>query len=296
MAVAFCAVLQAHVLFPLRQLEGAVPDSLQNTQFKIAGRVDSLSQQNLHEYTLPISLDEYQLVWNDEFNDTTLSMTKWQYQTANAGWVNHERQTYVAGWSPQGRKTVEVSDGTLRINAFQEDDKIYSARIYAGRNTGWKYGYFEARIKLPKGKGTWPAFWMMPVTGGRWPACGEIDIMEEVGVDAGDVVSTIHCQAYNHTKGTQKSQTLFVPTSESSFHVYGMEWTKDYLQMYVDGHPSLRFPNDGAANDDTWPYNKAFYLILNLAWGGDWGGYAGVDDSALPITMEVDYVRVYQKK
>lgn len=256
-------------------------------------KIDSIAYIN--EFAPGHSLDGYRLVWYDEFNGSTLSTTKWQYQTANAGWVNNELQTYVAGRSPQNKKVAEVSNGTLKINAFKENGKVYSARIYGRKSTGWKYGYFEARIKLPKGKGTWPAFWMMPVAGGSWPACGEIDIMEEVGADPGKIATTIHCGAYNHPKGTQKGVTLDVPTSEDEFHVYALEWTADYVRMYVDGRPALNFPNDGKGDNNTWPFNKAFYVILNLAWGGDWGGYAGVDESALPITMEVDYVRVYQK-
>lgn len=257
-------------------------------------QIDSIVYDN--DFAPGHSLDGYKLVWYDEFNGAVLSTSKWTYQEANAGWVNNELQTYVKGRTPKGAKTAELGNGTLKIRAIKEDGKVYSSRIYGRKTTGFKYGYFEARIKLPKGRGTWPAFWMMPVAGGSWPACGEIDIMEEVGVDAGKIVTTIHCGAYNHPQGTQKSVTLDVPTSESEFHIYAMEWTPDYIQMYVDGRPALNFPNDGKGNNNTWPYNKAFYPILNLAWGGDWGGYAGVDESALPATMEVDYVRVYQKQ
>ena len=190
----------------------------------------------------------------------------------------------------------ECKKGTLRIYTFREDDKVYSGRLYGNRNEGFKYGYIEARIRLPKGKGTWPAWWMMPVNGGRWPSCGEIDIMEEVGVDANDVSSSIHCAAYNHPAKTQKTHHLYCEGAEDSFHVYALEWTEDYIRTYVDGKVQLYFENDHLGNNDTWPFNKAFYPILNVAWGGDWGGYKGVDESALPLTMEVDYVRVWQKE
>lgn len=241
-------------------------------------------------------LEGYKLVWYDEFSGVTLNTSKWTYQSADAGWVNHELQTYVNGKSPGGRKVAEVSDGTLKINTFKEGDKVYSGRIYGRKTVGFKYGYVEARIKLPKGKGTWPAWWMMPVSGGSWPACGEIDIMEEVGVDANIVSSSIHCTAYNHPSKTQKTHEMLCSGAEDGFHVYALEWTEDYIRTYVDGREQLYFENDKQGNNDTWPFSKAFYPILNVAWGGDWGGYAGVDESALPLCMEVDYVRVWQKR
>ena len=242
-------------------------------------------------------LKGYKLVWNDEFKGNALDESKWTWQESRAGWVNHELQTYVKGRTPQGAQTAFVSDGTLKIRALAEGDKIYSARIYGNRQVGFEYGYIEARIKLPKGRGTWPAFWMMPVKHTKgWPADGEIDIMEEVGVDANRVSSSIHCRAYNHPQKTQKTHEMLCPTAESDFHVYALEWTADYIRTFVDGREQLYFENDQAGNRDTWPFNAPFYPILNLAWGGDWGGYKGVDAQALPVTMEVDYVRVWQKK
>jgi beta-glucanase (GH16 family) len=138
---------------------------------------------------------------------------------------------------------------------------------------------------------------MMPVDASDgWPTCGEIDIMEEVGYHPNYTSSSIHCNSYNHTKGTQKTAERLTPGAEGEFHVYALVWTENYIQTYVDGNPLLHFDNDGAGNKNTWPFNKEFYVILNLAWGGDWGGAQGVDESALPTTMEVDYVRVFQKK
>lgn len=241
-------------------------------------------------------LPDYKLVWHDEFSTRTISSARWTYQTAEAGWVNHELQTYVNARSPKGTKVAESSDGTLKIYTFKEGDKVYSARLYGRKSVGFKYGYIEARIKLPKGKGTWPAWWMMPVSSSAWPGCGEIDIMEEVGVDPNIVSSSIHCTAYNHPAKTQKTHSMTCVGAENGFHIYALEWTEDYIRTYVDGQEQLYFENDHQGNNDTWPFNKAFYPILNVAWGGDWGGYAGVDESALPLTMEIDYVRVWQKK
>lgn len=239
----------------------------------------------------------YQLDWSDEFNGTELNTTDWKFEIHEAGWVNHELQRYV-GKTYKGNKVVFVEDGHLTIRCQKVGDEVVSGRINARPQEGWRYGYFEARIKLPKGKGTWPAFWMMPVNvdwnTNPWPNCGEIDIMEEVGADANVVSSSIHCEAYNHTKGTQKTHAMNIGTAESEYHVYGLEWTADKMTFYVDGQVQLVF-NKESDNHSVWPFHYAFYPILNLAWGGDWGGYKGVDESAMPCDMLVDYVRVYKK-
>lgn len=268
-------------------------NTLRNILF-IAATALSLAVQGKKTDSCP--LPGYKLVWNDEFSSRKLDLNRWTFQEARAGWVNHELQTYVKGESPEGRKVAECKKGTLRIHTFREGDKVYSGRLYGNRSVGFKYGYIEARIKLPRGKGTWPAWWMMPVEGGRWPACGEIDIMEEVGADPDDVSSSIHCAAYNHPAKTQKTHHLYCKGAEDDFHVYALEWTEDYIRTYVDGTEQLYFENDKQGNSDTWPFDKAFYPILNVAWGGDWGGYKGIDESALPLTMEVDYVRIWQRE
>ncbi len=241
-------------------------------------------------------LEGYDLVWHDEFTARTVSSLRWTYEKAEAGWVNEELQNYVESRTPQGNYVTEVNDGILKIRALKEGNKVYSARIYGNKSKGFKYGYFEARLKLPQGRGTWPAFWMMPVSFSSWPADGEIDIMEEVGYNPNKVSSSIHCNAYNHQQNTQKTHEMTCQAAEQSFHVYALEWTEDYIRTYVDGKVQLYFENDKLGNKDTWPFDKAFYPILNLAWGGTWGGLNGVDESALPATLEVDYVRVWQKK
>ncbi len=249
----------------------------------------------------PITEPEgYTLVWNDEFDGSELNRADWTYEVQGPGWVNNELQTYVNA-AYGGNLVTEVSDGTLKINCFKaKDGKICSARIYAHVNSGWKYGIFEASIKLPKGKGTWPAYWMMPVGNDwnktPWPMCGEIDIMEEVGYNPEYTSSSIHCESYNHVKGTQKTAERLTKGAQDDFHIYRLEWTEDYIRTFVDGSMLLNFSNDGKGNISTWPFNRAFYPILNLAWGGDWGGAMGVDENCLPTTMEIDYVRVFQKK
>ena len=240
----------------------------------------------------------YQLVWRDEFNDPSLIMPdakEWWYETAEPGWVNNELQTYVAGRTGD-IITADVSDGTLKIRAIKDGNRVYSARVNTRKN--WTYGYFEARLKLPKGKGTWPAFWMMPSVWSGWPDGGEIDIMEHVGCVPTEVSSSIHCKAYYHAIGTQKTAARKVAGVMDEFHTYALEWTPEYIKTYVDGKQLFYYnPDDysGGRNANTWPFNKPFELKLNLAWGGDWGGMMGVDESCLPATYEIDYVRVFQK-
>ncbi len=249
------------------------------------------------QYTDVITAPEgYTLVWHDEFNSPNGSMVntqEWYYDDWAPGYVNNELQRYVPG-KLGDEYTAIIEDGILNIIARKYNNQVISARI----NTRelWTYGYFEARLKLPQGKGTWPAFWMMPANGGNWPHCGEIDIMEEVGVNPNYTSSSIHCTSYNHMINTQKTAERYTAGAEEEFHVYALEWTSEYIRTYVDGQPLLYFANDGKGDDNTWPFHVPFHPILNLAWGGDWGGWNGVNESALPATYQIDYVRVFQKK
>ncbi len=247
-----------------------------------------------HSERIHCPIPGYELVWHDEFEDSDLKRN-WTFEQWEPGRVNHELQKYVEGeykcYSP-----VQVNDGVLSITAYKLGDEVISARMNS--RASWRYGYIEARIKLPKGRGTWPAFWMMPIDmSQRWPYCGEIDIMEEVGAVADETSSSIHCGAYNHPSHTQKTVKRITVGAEQEFHTYGVEWTADGIKFYVDGihdDTTLSFVNDKKNDQDTWPFDKEFHIILNLAWGGDWGGFKGVDPGALPATMEVDYVRVFQ--
>ena len=250
----------------------------------------------------------YQLVWQDEFDGnygyapnengvprTELNPDYWTHEVKSAGWVNHELQNYVNHKTPEGKLVTELRNGKLRITALKENGKVYSGRVYAKVKEGWRYGYIEASIKLPKGKGTWPAFWMMPVNFRSWPADGEIDIMEEVGYHPDYVSSSLHANAHVHSDGTQVTHEMKCAGAEGEFHTYAILWTAKNITTYVDGKVQLSYDNRGLGRDD-WPYDDPFYVIFNLAWGGDWGGAQGVDESALPATMEVDYIRVFQKK
>ena len=238
----------------------------------------------------------YSLVWQDEFDKgSELNANDWTHEVKNSGWVNNELQNYVNHKTPEGRLVTQIKNGALHITALKENGKVYSGRVYAKVKSGWTYGYIEARIKLPKGKGTWPAFWMMPVNFKSWPADGEIDIMEEVGYHPDYVSSSLHANAHVHSNNTQITHEMKCSGAEGEFHTYAILWTAKNITTYVDGQVQLSYDNRGLGRDD-WPYDDPFYVILNLAWGGSWGGAQGVDESALPCTMEVDYVRVFQKK
>jgi len=242
----------------------------------------------------------YTLKWQDEFNDprqssgkTPLpSLTRWWYETGANGWGNNEIQNYIAG--ARGTDTCAViADGVLKIIAKKVGSEVLSIRMNS--IDSWTYGYFEARLKVPAGKGTWPAFWMMPKNFTSWPLDGELDIMEYVGYRPNVVQASVHTMAYNHTIGTQKTATKTIQNAETEFHIYAMEWTADKIDAYVDGVKYFTFVNDKTNNKNTWPFNAPFYLKLNLAWGGNWGGAQGIDATKLPAVYEIDYVRVFQK-
>lgn len=246
---------------------------------------------------VPQTVGERNLVWNDEFDYQGLpDSTKWSYDTrGNAyGWGNHELQFYTDHRS----ENASVSDGTLKITARKEkweDHDYTSARLVSKGKGDWLYGRFEISAKLPEGLGTWPAIWMLPSDSeyGGWPASGEIDIMEHVGYDQNKIHATVHTDAYNHRIGTQRGKQIVIPTASTEFHVYAIEWTPEKIDFYVDDQLYNTFENENKTFAE-WPFDKRHHMILNLAFGGDWGGSQGVNDSIMPVSMEVDYVRIYQ--
>lgn len=234
-----------------------------------------------------------ELVWSDEFNYEGLPDTaKWNYDVGGNGWGNNELQYYANARLKNSR----VENGNLIIEAHYEffSGKSYSSARLITKNKGdWKYGYIEMRAQLPSGRGTWPAFWMLPTDWeyGGWPDSGEIDIMEHVGYDTENVHGTVHTKSYNHLIGSQVGESLSIPDCETAFHVYGCEWTADYIKMYIDGVHYFTFNNQG--NWQAWPFDKRFHLLLNIAVGGSWGGVQGVDNEAFPTQYLIDYIRVY---
>ncbi len=237
------------------------------------------------------------LVWQDEFDrDGLVDSTKWSYDVGGHGWGNHELQYYTKGRLENCR----VEKGILTIEARKEamgTNSFSSARIVTKGKFDFTYGRVEVRAKLPEGRGTWPAIWMLAsqIAYGKnfWPDQGEIDIMEHVGFNPGVIHGTVHTKAFNHVKGTQKGNTISIRDFASGFHVYRMDWSPELIKIYVDGLQYFEFKNSGKFWEE-WPFDKPEHLILNMAVGGDWGGQKGVDESAFPAKLQVDWVRVYQ--
>ncbi len=256
-----------------------------------------LSKVKAKGFTYNTENMEYRLVWSDEFDyEGKPDETKWAYNTGAGGWGNNELQYYTDdgnAWVEDSRLFIE-----LRKEAKESSDYT-SARLVTKGKAEWTYGKIEICAKLPSGLGTWPALWMMPAedTYGSWPVSGEIDIMEHVGYDQGTVHGTIHTESYNHNKNTQKYNTISLPDCSEAFHVYAVEWLPDKLIFSVDGEEYFTYkPTDYVTNPTSseWPFDKDMYLILNLAFGGNWGGSKGIDEELESACMEVDYVRVYQ--
>ena len=264
----------------------------------------SETNTNNNEDSMKPTPDEWQLVWSDEFDSDVIDEEKWNKLLWRPGWVNNELQAYTAETN-----NIFIENGNLVLQALYQPGYTgtdyqgngYTTDYTSGRlNTAgkaeWSYGRFEIRAKLPEGVGSWPAIWMLgsSISSIGWPACGEIDIMEHVGFDEGNIHASIHTTAYNHILGTQKTAHINVPTATDSFHVYTLEWTANYMYFMVDDQPLHFVYNDSENDVDKWPFDQSAYLILNLAVGGDWGGAQGVDNSSFPMSMLVDYVRIYE--
>lgn len=257
----------------------------------------------------------YQLVWNDEFDYTGKpAKAKWNYEY---GFIrNNERQYYT-----DSLKNARVEDGYLLLEAHREEMANTAPKSSKGENlkenrarelseaeytsasittknlAEWTYGKIEVSAKLPKGRGMWPAIWMLGanIDQVNWPKCGEIDIMEHVGFEKDTIYGTVHTEAYNHTKGTEKGGSTHIDTPYSEFHVYAVEWTPDKIDFLLDGKVYQQFLNERKTPNE-WPFDQPFHLKLNVAVGGSWGGQKGIDDNIFPQQMSVDYVRVYQLK
>ena len=232
--------------------------------------------------------------WADEFDYTGApDAARWGYDIGGSGWGNNELQYYT-----DNVNNAKVENGKLVITAIKESfgGRNYTSARLVTRNKGdFLYGRIEASAKLPTGRGTWPAIWMLPTdwSYGDWPKSGEIDIMEHVGYDPTKVLFSIHTQAYNHSIGTQKSGGLTIPTALTAFHKYRLDWTPYAVRGYFDEQLVFTFVNEGKGYS-SWPFDKRFHLLFNLAIGGNWGGAQGVDDTIFPAVLEVDYVRVYR--
>ena len=228
--------------------------------------------------------DYTNLVWSDEFNtDGAPDPTKWSYDLGNGGWGNGEAEFYTNNPS-----NIIVQNGSLKITAkaqSQGGSNYTSARIKTYNNYEFTYGKVEVRAKLPSGGGTWPAIWMLGHNYSTWPACGEMDLMEEVGNTPNKVFASLHYPG--HSGGNSVTNSTTVANSQSDFNIYKILWTPNSIRFYVNNVLYHSFPNSSSI-----PFNSNCFLILNVAMGGNFGG--AIDPAFTQSTMEVDYVRVYQ--
>lgn len=236
---------------------------------------------------------EWKLVWNDEFEGDSLDRSRWVFDLGGSGWGNNELQFYT-----DRPENARVADGMLVIEARREDwlgRDFTSARLKTQSLHAWTYGRIEARMKLPTGQGIWSAFWMLgeDIVTAKWPASGEIDIMENIGAPY-TVYATIHGPGYSGGDGIGASYNLPNGTVTDGFHVYAVEWEPEEIRWFVD---DVQFgsvtPND-LPNGKEWVFDHPFFVLLNVAVGGNWPGNPD-DTTTFPQTMLVDYVRVYQE-
>jgi beta-glucanase (GH16 family) len=226
------------------------------------------------------------LVWSDEFDTPGLpDASKWGYDLGAGGWGNNELEYYT-----NRIENAAVSGGTLKITAKAESymgSSYTSARLLSRGKFSFKYGRIEARAKLPAGVGTWPAIWMLGdnISAVGWPACGEIDIMEHVGAQLNKIYGTLHHPG--HSGGNGDGSTTMISNVTTEFHKYAMEWSASTIRFLVDDVPFYTFSNSGSL-----PFNQNFFIILNVAMGGNFGG--PVDPAFVSAAMEIDYIRVYQ--
>jgi len=251
----------------------------------------------------------WKLVWRDEFDlsdGSPIDDSKWSHETGNSGWGNNrERQFYT-----DGTENAEIRNGALVITAKKDGASNYqcqygtckytSARFNTSGKFEQKYGRFEARIQVPRGQGMWPAWWMLGTNiGGNngvgWPSCGEIDVMENVGYDPSGDHGSLHGPGYSG--GNPLTAAYEMPNGQAladAFHVYTVEWEENVVRFYFDETLyETRTPAD-VPEGKTWVYDHPFFLILNLAVGGQWPGDPD-NSTQFPQTMKVDYVRVYSR-
>lgn len=248
------------------------------------------------------SKDPWVLVWCDEFNDPTADNrpdpAKWTYELGASGYGNEEKQNYTDRVE-NASYTIEDSEGCLKITALADNYQnvpYSSARIRTEGRFSATYGRFEARMKLPYGPGMWPAFWLLGSNykTDTWPACGEIDIMENKGFQPNIVSSAVHCPG--HSGGNPFTSVFGYQEQrfDTGFHVFAAEWSKDRIEFSVDGIP-YHTVTASDMDKDQWVFDHPFFIIINLAVGGTFGGDP-TEDTTFPQSLYVDYVRVYQRQ
>jgi beta-glucanase (GH16 family) len=245
---------------------------------------------------------EWKLIWSDEFDGTGLpDSNKWSYNVGNWGWGNNEPQYYTLA----REENVRQQDGNLIIEARKNDlgNAWTSARLTTQGKVAFTYGKIEFRAKVPEGRGTWAAGWLLGDSYRdelSWPYCGEIDVLECVGYEINDTTgsglnhATCHTRAYYFKQGNQIGSEIALDSMNTKFHTYGIEWYPDRIEGYVDGQHYYTY--DKNANELEWPFHAPHNIIINLAVGGGWGGARGIDQSYDRHRYVLDYIRVYGKQ
>lgn len=248
-------------------------------------------------YDAPTSYPGYALAWADEFNGTALNLTDWSFENGDGcpsicGWGNNELEYYTS--RPEN---LFFQDGKMIIEARKENfsGKNYtSSKILTRGKKIFKYGRFDIRAKLPKGKGIWPAFWLLPQNNvfGGWPKSGEIDLMEMIGHEANRSYGTLHFGPGPGSTQLGRNYTLPSGVFNDEFHVFSLEWKENQIKWFIDGNLFSTYTNADVGSN-TWPFNEDFFMIMNLAVGGNWPGNPDAT-TYLPQWLIVDYIRVYQ--
>ena len=232
----------------------------------------------------------YRLVWQDEFDTNGVpDDSNWVFDLGAGGWGNNELQTYTSDSS-----NIYVEDGSLRITAIKAGGSYTSARIKTQGKFDQKYGRFEASIKMPWGPGIWPAFWMLgaDIETNPWPQCGEIDIMEYRGQEPHLIHGSVHGPGYSGGAAITKSYGFQDDRFDLEYHLFAIEWGEDYIQYFVDDDLYQEINPEDLTGD--WVYDAPFFLLLNVAVGGDYVGFP-TDDTPFPQSMYIDYIRVYEE-
>ncbi len=279
--------------FPIEVRAHATATQYSKIEINVLIRLDSGTLED--GYNTPTSYDGYNLVWADEFNGNTLNSDDWDYNVGRGewGWGNNELQFY-----HEGTKNCEVKDGRLVITAKEEpagDAQYTSARILTKGKREFQFGRIDIRAKLPEGQGLWPALWMLGsnIDVVSWPSCGEIDIMELTGDKPGRVLGTAHWG--DKVPSTYMSKSFGIGTNKFSdeYHVFSINWEQNKIQWLVDDKVYHTVTSSNVAGN--YPFNQKFFFIFNVAVGGQLPGSPD-ETTRFPQTMEVDFVRVFQKK
>jgi beta-glucanase (GH16 family) len=232
------------------------------------------------------------LVFEEKFEvDGKPNPKHWKFEVGPK-WSNNERQAYT-----NKRENAFVKNGVLTIQALKNSAApIYtSARLSTDGIHSWKYGHFIVRAKLPRGVGSWPAIWFLPddiKQGVHWPFCGEIDLMEHVGRDLEMVHFSLHTGTFNHTKNNHRTYFERISGSLDDFHDYEMIWDETGIVFLIDGIKKVEFMKQPLDLQGEWPFDKPYYLIMNIAIGGTWGGPVADDD--FPFVMQISSIKIYQ--